>query len=496
MADQTEEKGRSVSFTFSKKKVTPKLVQTNKEYRNDENKTETDKDFIHSAEGKVLKSTKLKENVKELVIPCRNRSDVLLAKIQNAAGNTLDKQAAEEIIKDLTSAEKVENKTESNFAIPLLARTHLVTTGETTSNPESSAILEDESNLEDYDAVPVAEFGAAMLRGMGWKKGEAIGGTNKGLAVPIEFIPRAQGLGLGAERRHEEGGKKRRRKPGDEKSSQNSGPIFEKNGKVRHFKGLDEKIPDRPSQATTFSKGGYVVIESGTHKDLSGKITAVDEDNARVIVHLAMNGEELTVSQHNVRLVDRDEYKQFAKGNPSQNNEDKYRKTKRQRENDERENSRDYSPKKHKSKHKKQSKDESGRISKDTYERECRMDDEPCWMAPLIRVRIISKSFKNGKYYHKKAVIQDVVSRTTCVCRTDEGRLLEDVPQSVLETVIPKVDPRLILFVQGEHKGLVGEIVQTESSKQQAVIQILRDKNVVKSHYDDICEYTEDVHRE
>jgi hypothetical protein len=44
----------------------------------------------------------------------------------------------------LTSAEKVENKTESNFAIPLLARTHLATIGETTSNPESSAILEDE----------------------------------------------------------------------------------------------------------------------------------------------------------------------------------------------------------------------------------------------------------------------------------------------------------------------------------------------------------------
>ena len=30
-----------------------------------------------------------------------------------------------------------------------------------------------------------------------------------------------------------------------------------------------------------------------------------------------------------------------------------------------------------------------------------------------------------------------------------------DVPQSVLETVIPKVDPRFILFVQGEHRGLV-----------------------------------------
>ena len=59
-----------------------------------------------------------------------------------------------------------------------------------------------------------------MLRGMGWEKGQAIGGTNKGLTVPIEFIPRSQGLGLGAERRHEQSDKKRRRKPGDAKSSQ------------------------------------------------------------------------------------------------------------------------------------------------------------------------------------------------------------------------------------------------------------------------------------
>jgi hypothetical protein len=44
-------------------------------------------------------STKSKEIAKELVIPCRKRNDVLLAKVQNAVGNTLDKEAAEEIIK-------------------------------------------------------------------------------------------------------------------------------------------------------------------------------------------------------------------------------------------------------------------------------------------------------------------------------------------------------------------------------------------------------------
>ncbi|KKY25768.1 putative pre-mrna-splicing factor spp2 [Diplodia seriata] len=32
----------------------------------------------------------------------------------------------------------------------------------------------DVATLEDYEAVPVEQFGAAMLRGMGWKEGEAI----------------------------------------------------------------------------------------------------------------------------------------------------------------------------------------------------------------------------------------------------------------------------------------------------------------------------------
>ncbi|XP_028414493.1 G-patch domain and KOW motifs-containing protein-like [Dendronephthya gigantea] len=504
MAAHSNEKGKSVSFTFSKTKPAPKLVQGNKKCGYDIEEAESDKDFLHSAEGKVLKSKNPKAAVKELVIPCRSRNDVLLARVKNEAGNTLDKQAAEEIIKDLTNAENVENKIENNFAIPLLARTHLATKGETTSDAGSSTIIEDESTLEDYDAVPVTSFGAAMLRGMGWKKGEAIGGTNKGLTVPIEFIPRSQGLGLGAERRHEDGEKKRRRKPGDTKSSEYSGAIIEKNGRVRHFKGLDEKLPEQSDQGKTFSKGGYIVIEYGAHKNLGAKITAVDEDNARLIVRLAMSDVEVTVSQHNVKLVDKDEYRQFIKGNAgiSKDDKDKHKIRKRQRDVDER-NTREYSSKKHKTKHKKLGKESDDSVKKpsqDNHEHETTIPvdvmDEHCWMAPLIRVRIISKSFKNGRYYQKKVVIQDVISRNSCVCKTDEGRLIDDVPQTALETVIPKIEPRYILFVQGVHQGEIGEIVQTESSKQQAVVQILSDRNIVKSHYDDICEYTAEVHQE
>jgi hypothetical protein len=36
-----------------------------------------------------------------------------------------------------------------------------------------------QATVEDYERVPIDLIGEALLRGMGWKKGEAIGGKNK-----------------------------------------------------------------------------------------------------------------------------------------------------------------------------------------------------------------------------------------------------------------------------------------------------------------------------
>ena len=36
-----------------------------------------------------------------------------------------------------------------------------------------------QSTLDDYDSIPVEEYGMAMLRGMGWKASEGIGLKNK-----------------------------------------------------------------------------------------------------------------------------------------------------------------------------------------------------------------------------------------------------------------------------------------------------------------------------
>lgn len=58
----------------------------------------------------------------------------------------------------------------------------------------------DMSTLEEYAAVPVEEFGAALLRGMGWKDGEPIGKRRGQQAAekPREVVRRAALLGIGA----------------------------------------------------------------------------------------------------------------------------------------------------------------------------------------------------------------------------------------------------------------------------------------------------------
>ncbi|PWA31876.1 hypothetical protein CCH79_00006473, partial [Gambusia affinis] len=108
---------------------------------------------------------------------------------------------------------------------------------------------ENESTEADYESVPVEAYGLAMLKGMGWKKGEGIGRTFKQDVKPIEHQLRPKGLGLGADRSAikdlEPGKRQRPPKPGEEQSKQ-------------------EELAMAP--------GGCVLVGSGAHKDLYGKV--------------------------------------------------------------------------------------------------------------------------------------------------------------------------------------------------------------------------------
>ncbi|EMD35565.1 hypothetical protein CERSUDRAFT_75130 [Gelatoporia subvermispora B] len=58
--------------------------------------------------------------------------------------------------------------------------------------------LPDPATLDDYERVPVSQFGAALLRGMGWKEGTAASRKNKGLIEPWLPQSRPALLGIGA----------------------------------------------------------------------------------------------------------------------------------------------------------------------------------------------------------------------------------------------------------------------------------------------------------
>ncbi|KAI0631179.1 DExH-box splicing factor binding site-domain-containing protein [Trametes polyzona] len=71
--------------------------------------------------------------------------------------------------------------------------------------------LPESASLEDYERVPVSQFGAALLRGMGWKEGMAASKRGKGMVEP--WLPQARPalLGIGAKEREvfDDGSKKK-----------------------------------------------------------------------------------------------------------------------------------------------------------------------------------------------------------------------------------------------------------------------------------------------
>ena len=64
---------------------------------------------------------------------------------------------------------------------------------------EDLADLPEQATLDDYESMPIEDFGAAMLRGMGWEEGKPVGANAKGMVAAVEFVPRPGRLGLGAQ---------------------------------------------------------------------------------------------------------------------------------------------------------------------------------------------------------------------------------------------------------------------------------------------------------
>ena len=200
-----------IGFKFNKS-VKPKsiIIQPVKLGYEPTNDTINNKiDFITSIDNKKIygsnSESSSSSNTNELVIPLIsvNKYKIKNKNVDNDSSSTNDKnnddiiwQAKQELIKEA-------NKTNNSDSMVIPAW-KLMVINKVPDGYESDAKLDvslrpNESTLDDYENVPVEGFGCALLRGMGWKSGQPIGGVNKAITPIIEPNSRPRGLGLGAD---------------------------------------------------------------------------------------------------------------------------------------------------------------------------------------------------------------------------------------------------------------------------------------------------------
>ena len=212
-----------LSFKFEK--TSKKKVLTDSKLRDTSTKDDnTEKDYILDVKDKAIKgSLKPKEDKGPLVIPMIKSSDWRTkvntgdskssSSAPNTNGDTKDingdskelsllDEAARELIEQAAKENKDWNDRSEDGKPRLDAIPSILANGGSGAQNEDDADgpKAEVSTMEDYENVPIEQFGMAMLRGMGFKEGEGIGGFKKEV-VPI-FDPqvRPKGLGLGASR--------------------------------------------------------------------------------------------------------------------------------------------------------------------------------------------------------------------------------------------------------------------------------------------------------
>lgn len=106
--------------------------------------------------------------------------------------------------------------------------------------------LPPEADLDAYEAMPIEAFGEALLRGMGWTEGKAIGRHGKEEVRAKELVRREARLGLGARPAPMEATHKKYIKPGESREAPVEMVYLDKHGHQKHLKGLDDVLVARP----------------------------------------------------------------------------------------------------------------------------------------------------------------------------------------------------------------------------------------------------------
>lgn len=216
MTDQPPPPAKPFSFSFSKSKPAVSTPVTNNKVVLDYESTRTDepeKEFVVSIDETGIQSTKPTQKKEPLVIPLIQNNDWRCKVVKRKRRNeddgginestsepkepnmkqlSLDELAQKELLAEASMDSNKTTASSSSRVIPVFIKNRVPEGFEEEGNFDVSA-RPDKPTLEDYERVPIEEFGMAMLRGMGFKEDDAK------KVEPIEVKIRHKGLGLGAE---------------------------------------------------------------------------------------------------------------------------------------------------------------------------------------------------------------------------------------------------------------------------------------------------------
>lgn len=351
----------------------------------------------------------------------------------------------------------------------------------------------EEATLDDYTNTPIEEFGAALLRGMGWAEGKAVGRRNIRGAVPqaIEFVPRPSGLGLGAD--PAPAAPKREKKyikPGESRQQKPDLVALDANGNIKNVRGLDDKLVERSSLGPKPGKAMRII--EGRHSGLSCIVLALEPHiegrSDKATVRLLPS--ETTATVRCKELAEKGAAVPAAPVNAhSKHSSAKQADKKRSHA----QSDSDLSDTRYKSNSSKKQKSVHSDDDEDVAPALAASSDKP-WLAPHVMVKIVDKHLQGGKLYLKKAEVIEVTQPTRCTLYSrDLRKYVSDVHQNLLETVVPQEEGSRLLVVSGKHKGQRVRLLRRSRDVQIAVVQFMSDlSQVAKLPFDDVSQYVGD----
>ena len=312
---------------------------------------------------------------------------------------------------------------------------------------------------DTYKRVPIHEFGAALLRGMGWDPKKGVGAEgNQRVVKPTTYESRPSLLGLGAMPKPDALNSKKKRR----------------------------SDPKRVQHPPWLCLQALVKVKAGRHQGEYAVVYQVEDvggkDNS-IIVQLDPGNTGRSVSRLPRVVVASSDLALVDKNKLPQNHVAVVLLEKAKKERDDilageeqvGGKVKEEVEEKRKHKHKKKKKGEKRR--------------EKSWLFPGIRVRVISKSLKDGAYYTKKGVVTCITDPERGVCEVEMSSpkaVLENVRQRDLETALPKPGG-IAVVVLGEYRGREGTVLKRKNNR--VKLEFRDDLSVHKFTFDEVAEY-------